>query len=443
MSFRFRSDLETLLKTFTGPSPVKKLFWELLGYDRRDEVISLAGLRSELRACVLDARLLASHHEFLIFSLNLTAAGSTPRILRGLNRFLRLKHRYMAVLIGDEGQNAWRLMYQPEALRSNKTSARVVSISVGHTDENPHRQASVLARLRTYDDDDEPIGLLELITSFDEVYLPLALQRPDTRRVLDTFEFLVRQLTTFPLLTMTEERALILQFDDTYDTLVLDENGREKNYRVLDFDRADEHYRIRDKLVLHNLRLCFYHAKRYARNQEDILDLFDAGVIGMLRAIDRFDSAKGAKLSTYATHWILNYVRKTARELRTTINVPPHLLQLPTNARARIIFHSLSCDDRAGDCGPVEELPDTSEMNPLSGLECSERSNVVQELLARLREREAYILRRRFGIGGFDRATLSEIAISMSLTKERVRQLETKAIERLKGLLRSRGFEEG
>jgi RNA polymerase sigma factor (sigma-70 family) len=442
LSPRFEDEIKALLIAFTGLHPVKKLFWELLGFNRRDELISLTGLKPDLRSCVIEARLFASHDQFLVFSVVLTSAGETPDILRRIFRFFRLKHRYLAVLIGDAGQNGWRMIYQPENIRSARASGRVVSVSIGHRQQNPRRQSKALAKLRTYDEDDEPIGLLELVAAFDELFLPLALQPANEKRVLDTFEFLVRQLASYPVLTANQERALIVRFVDMCDALVLDENGRETTHRVPEPDCIEEYFEVRDKLVLHNLRLCFQIAKDFAWNREEILDLFEAGVIGMMRAIDRIDPARGTRFSTYASHWIRNYVRMTARELHTIIHVPTYLYRLPTNERPRLIFRSLSAIEGTDEGDSVRDLVDSSELTPSSEMEWSERSAVMQELLTRLSDREAAILRRRFGMDGHRRETLSEVGVSMNLTKERVRQLELRALARLKELLTSRGYDE-
>jgi RNA polymerase sigma factor (sigma-70 family) len=441
LSSRFEDEIKSLLTAFTGLQPVKKLFWEVLGYERRDELVSLGGLKPGLRSCVIEARLLASHDQFLIFSLILTSGGQTPDNLRKVYRFFRLRHRYVALLIGDAGQNERRLIYQPDSISSVGTSRRIVSFSIGHLQENPHRQSKVLAKLKTYDEDDKPIGLLELVTAFDEVFLPLTLQSPSGQRVLDTFEVLVRQLAAFPLLTAKQERALIVRFVGMCDTLVLDENGKEATHRVPDPDCIDEYFEVRDKLVLHNLRLCFLIAKHFAWNQEEILDLFEAGVVGMIRAIDRIDPARGTRFSTYASHWIKNYVRRTARELHTTIHLPPEFYRLPTNDRPRLIFRSLSPTEGSAESESVRDLIDTSEATPSSEMECLERVAVIQELITRLGPREAAIVRRRFGMDGHPRETLSEVGMSMNLTKERVRQLERRALLRLKELLTCRGFD--
>ena len=224
---------------------------------------------------------------------------------------------------------------------------------------------------------------------------------------------------------------------ETRDTFATDENGREKTRRVPEQDLIEEYFEIRDKLILHNLRLCFHIAKHFAWTQEDILDLFQAGVLGMLRAIDTIDPTKGTRFSTYASHWIKNYVRKTARDLRNIIRIPPDLYRLPTDERPRLIFSSLD-GTAEGDC--VGDLVDTSEITSASEMECLERYSLVQKLLMRLSNRQAEILRRRFGLDGHHRETLDEIGMSMNLTKERIRQLEQKALGRLRELSEGRKF---
>ena len=79
-SIRLQDEVEGLLRAFRGFNPVKELFWELLGYDRRDEAISLSALRPDIRSWVMEAQLLASHGQFQIYALTVAAAGLTPPV---------------------------------------------------------------------------------------------------------------------------------------------------------------------------------------------------------------------------------------------------------------------------------------------------------------------------------------------------------------------------
>src|SRR4051794_7735284 len=90
-----QQEIEELLRNFRGVHPARKLFWELLGYDRRDELVSLATLSSDVRSSVMEARLLASHDKFHIYYIALLSESLTRPVLRRLYRSFRRKHHFI------------------------------------------------------------------------------------------------------------------------------------------------------------------------------------------------------------------------------------------------------------------------------------------------------------------------------------------------------------
>jgi len=143
-----QQEIEELLSDLRGSRPVKKLFWELLGYDRRDEAFSVGGMSPELRSSVLEASLLASHDKFHVYQMALTGENLTHPVIARLYRWLRRKHQFVALLVSNAGQTEWHLAYQPDDPRSVNRRGRVSTISLAHGDQNPRRLARSLVDLK-------------------------------------------------------------------------------------------------------------------------------------------------------------------------------------------------------------------------------------------------------------------------------------------------------
>lgn len=99
----FAGEVEEMLRDFCGSRPVKRLFWELLGYDRHDEPISLDSSASRFRHSVIEARWLASHDRFPLHCVTLTNDALNRPVLPGICRYFRRRHRHFAVLFGNAG----------------------------------------------------------------------------------------------------------------------------------------------------------------------------------------------------------------------------------------------------------------------------------------------------------------------------------------------------
>ena len=297
-----------MLGNFQGAHSLKRLFWELLGYDRRDEVILFSGSPA-FRSSILEAKLLASHESFHVYYVTLTSDALTRPLIHLICRYFRTKHRYVAVLVSDVTQTHWHLAYLTDDPTAKHPRARLATMALGDSEENLRRQAIRLTRLKTYDADDEPLDQLELVAAYDEVFTTLRPRTNQEKQGVDDFAHLLHVIGRYPLLSVRQERAILVELDQISDTLDIGEGNRPRIVRVPDPDFVHRYEELRGQLVLHNQRLCFQYAKKYSRAREDLFDLFQEAAIGLLRAIDKFDVGRNLKFSTYAVYWIKQRIR--------------------------------------------------------------------------------------------------------------------------------------
>jgi RNA polymerase primary sigma factor len=223
--------------------------------------------------------------------------------------------------------------------------------------------------------------------------------------------------------------------------------------------------RARERMVAANLKLVFHIAKKYLYSGEPLDDLVQEGNIGLLKAVERFDWRRGFKFSTYATWWIRQQIGRHVADKCRTVRIPVHVyvmvqrlfretrafeseaghapgldeisirLGIPTHkvamlqslATEPLPIHELHIDELIA----VESRSDFISPDPNDVVFESELLPVIDKLLSTLKPKEAQILRLRCGIGVEDSLTLEEIGCQYEVTRERIRQIEAKAIQKL------------
>jgi RNA polymerase primary sigma factor len=232
-------------------------------------------------------------------------------------------------------------------------------------------------------------------------------------------------------------------------------------------ERLAEVRRLKQQLMEANLRLVVSIAKRYRHSSLSFLDLAQEGNLGLLRAIDKFQYRRGFKFSTYATFWIRQAITRAIADSGRTVRLPAHVVEVlnrvaaarrvlvgsfgrePTLAelavRTRIpedrIMHALRSDTAllsldagmADDGGALGEvLADASAGSPEQHLLRSDADRWLRRSLSSLTDREREVLELRFGLRDAHGRTLQEIADRLGVTRERVRQIEQRALVRLR-----------
>ncbi len=229
--------------------------------------------------------------------------------------------------------------------------------------------------------------------------------------------------------------------------------------------------KAREHMIRANLRLVVKIAREYEGLGLPLLDLINEGNIGLMKAVERFDPAKGGKLSTYSSWWIKQSIRRALANQGKTIRLPVHVAdkiyhlrlaelrlqetlgrepteeelaqELKTTPRrvaalrtAAIRPASLDAplgDEDSSRLGDV--VPDEMASNPSENLEHRTTTAKVLELVDKLPDREASILRFRFGLNGGSERTLEEVGKKFGVTRERIRQLQNLALGKLREML--------
>lgn len=297
----------------------------------------------------------------------------------------------------------------------------------------------------------------------------------------DTVGMYLKEMSRVPLLNLQEEkelaeriakgRAAKLELNQFHGRKQLLQN-RKLDYYIQDASLA------RDHLIKANTRLVVSVAKKYMGRGVPFLDLIQEGNLGLMKAVEKFDVNRGFRFSTYATWWIRQMITRAIADQARTIRLPVHmndhirhvfnatreleqrLGRTPTHAeladalgleqkKLEMILKSskipLSLDEPVGDEDDSDLssfIEDEFSPTPMQSVYETMLKEKVNEILESLPAREARIIRLRFGLVDGNYYTLEEVGEKFGLTRERIRQIEGKALRRLRHPLRARQLKE-
>lgn len=284
-----------------------------------------------------------------------------------------------------------------------------------------------------------------------------------------------------PLLTFVQEQDLAgrLQAGRVASQRLIESHLLANSERQPLQQAVSEGQHARAQLINSNLRLVVSIARRYQGHGLSLLDLIQEGTLGLMRAVDKFDPKRGLKFSTYATYWVRQSVGRAIADHGRTVRLPVHLgerLSRLSRVRQQLIQQldrEPTSDELAGELGLTTEqvtraeqaammpcsldeaqtddgsatlaetIADPSQLTPLEEVSQTLLRDDIAAAMAYLTGRERDILRLRYGLSDGNPMTLEQIGKQLNLTRERVRQLETEALKKLRDPLlgrRLRGY---
>ena len=287
----------------------------------------------------------------------------------------------------------------------------------------------------------------------------------------DSSEEAIRQyldgIGTYELLTADEEVVLakVIEKGRRAELAQATESDSEKRVRLDEMIAAGN--RARRRFIQANLRLVVSIAKRYPNSGLPFLDLIQEGNLGLIRAVEKFEYRKGFKFSTYATWWIRQAITRAIADKSRTIRVPVHMMDTITQMQTaentlikrlgRVPTDEEVADEAGLTVGKVREakrvapepislfepvgednatigdfIEDEDAVTPFELVLARLNQTDLRQVLGRLNERERLVIEMRYGLGAEEPKTLDEVGRIFNVTRERIRQIESKALAKMR-----------
>ncbi|MFH2115677.1 MAG: sigma-70 family RNA polymerase sigma factor [Spirochaetota bacterium] len=316
---------------------------------------------------------------------------------------------------------------------------------------------------------------------------PMLARRPKKQGVAcetDPLALYLKQISRFTLLTAEEEMTLgesiqtsrktLASLDILFDDKGMDDETHAREYAV----HESELLACKNRMISSNLRLVVSIAKNYQHRGLSLLDIIDEGNIGLIEAVERFDYTRGCRFSTYGTWWIRQAIIKSLADKGRVIRIPIHMLNTIKKCYfvAKQLTQELGRDphpeelaDKLGmDTKKVKEImklsqetasldttvdddnvthladliKDDNAVEPFEEVFSMTLQDTLANVLRNLNQREITIITLRYGLNGEGPLTLEETGKLLGITRERVRQIQEKAIQKLKDLQQLSEYQE-
>lgn len=418
---RLASEIALLLDAFSGEDSLKRLFWELLSYDRVREPLPLTLLPPSAIAFMGSLELFAESAALAVAIARVRFIPDDGRIELAVWAIKRSVGECI-VLVADA--TSWTLIYPDETLKP-----RVRAVSLPGPQSQRRETVEALAALNSArEDSGEEFSAFDLAENIDAVFPG---PTPNIGAVLTEFEWMeqhpnpemrdllpfIRIAGRYPLLTAAQECG-----EDLAGSEVPPEETS------LTFQEW--------RLVMHNLRLIVWLASKTPAVGLTLSDLVQEGCVGLITAAKRFDPSREIRFSTYAYYWIRQAMFRALQNQCNVIRWPVYrsVVLLPAVLQGRD-------EGRTPGERPLQPLEyriqrrlwrlSNRHVNPLDHVVGREVRAGVRQALSTLKLQQEEVIQRRYGIGSGTEETLESIGRSFGKTRERIRQIESKAVEKL------------
>ncbi|MCX7024972.1 MAG: sigma-70 family RNA polymerase sigma factor [Spirochaetes bacterium] len=306
--------------------------------------------------------------------------------------------------------------------------------------------------------------------------IPVRAKKPKSHPESDPLALYLKQIARYPLLTGEEELRLGEAIQkarrkvEAFDLMPTVEDTVERETKRAHDSLENELIMFKNRMISSNLRLVVAIAKNYQHRGLSLLDLIDEGNIGLIEAVDRFDYTRGCRFSTYGTWWIRQAIIKSLADKGRVIRIPIHMLntikkcyfvakqltqELGRDPNPEELAAKLGMDSRkvqeimslSQETASLDTTVDDDNVTHLADLIKDETAaepfeevfsmtlqDTLGSVLKNLNQREKTIITLRYGLNGEGPRTLEETGRLLGITRERVRQIQEKAIQKLKEL---------
>lgn len=411
-------EIKELLNTFDGEASLKRLFWELLSYDRVRDPLPLTFLPRAAAEFVATLEVFADSEAYTIV---LATVRYAP--LGGLLEQMAwaLKRNIPNCILLLEQASTWSVVYPDEVL---KPRVRILPLP-GKLDRR-NETVHALAALNAADEDSgEDLTAFDLARNLDEQF-PGAMPNigdllTDFKRIEEHPDPEVREIWPFikaagqyPLLTAAQERGDDLRGDE-----------RPPDESDLTFHQW--------RLVVHNLRLVVWIARRYRGKGLDLADLVQEGTLGLMKAARRFDTTRGNRFTTMAFWWVRQRMTRAIADKCNLIRWPVYRYTQLSRAARRKQTEGLSAGEIPAIGGRfLYRIPAYEESDPFDGALRAEIVEAFNQIVGELRPTQREVITRRLGLESGEAETLEQIGQDFGLTRERIRQIEAKGLKKLR-----------